>query len=156
MKNAPFGDVILHLEGGESFTILNYANSYFSVCLDSICGIMSDVWIIRDDHINNLIKAVYKLERERKKEKEIVKRERRIQINKEEKKYFSDKYEAEVFNKLEQGKYWLGMTDEIARFSLGNPKDVNRSTGSYSVHEQWVYSSNYFYFENGVVTSYQN
>jgi hypothetical protein len=48
------------------------------------------------------------------------------------------------------------MTDEMARFSLGNPKDVNRSTGSYGAHEQWVYSSIYLYFENGVLTSDQN
>ena len=161
MRNTPIGNVILQFEGGENVTILSYKNGFFSVCFDSICGFMSDVWIIRDDRINNLIMAVYKLEREKKieekKEKAIAKKERRIEINKEERKYFLERYGAEILNKLEQGKYWLGMTDEMARFSLGNPKDVNRSVGSYGAHEQWVYSSNrYFYFENGVLTSYQN
>ncbi|MFT4669139.1 MAG: hypothetical protein ACI9M9_000063 [Flavobacteriaceae bacterium] len=106
--------------------------------------------------INNLIKAVNKLERDEKKEKEIVKRERRSEINKEERKYFLEKYGEKIFNKLDNGKYWIGMTEEMVRFSLGNPKDINRSTGSYGVHEQWVYSNRNLYFENGVLTSYQN
>jgi hypothetical protein len=51
----------------------------------------------------------------------------------------------------------LGMTDEQCRASWGRPRDINRSTGSYGVHEQWCYDGyNYLYFENGILTSIQN
>jgi len=53
--------------------------------------------------------------------------------------------------------YWIGMTSEIARASLGSPDKNNKSVGSWGVHEQWVYENKglYLYFENGILTSYQ-
>lgn len=56
----------------------------------------------------------------------------------------------------------LGMTAEMALASWGKPSDINRSVGSRGVNEQWVYraliapySTRYIYFENGVLTSWQ-
>jgi hypothetical protein len=61
------------------------------------------------------------------------------------------------------GEIVLGMTKELVRFSWGEPTDVNRSVGSWGVHEQWVYrfstspySATYMYFENGILTSWQD
>ncbi|WP_305825797.1 hypothetical protein [Massilia brevitalea] len=52
----------------------------------------------------------------------------------------------------------LGMTPSQVRASnWGSPQRINRTTGSFGVHEQWVYSGgNFLYFENGVLTSVQN
>ncbi len=51
----------------------------------------------------------------------------------------------------------LGMSAELCRASWGRPRDINRSTGSWGVHEQWCYSSgSYLYFEDGILTSIQN
>jgi len=53
----------------------------------------------------------------------------------------------------------IGMTAEMARAAWGPPRDVNRTTYSFGVHEQWVYGeygSNYLYFEDGRLTSIQN
>lgn len=53
----------------------------------------------------------------------------------------------------------LGMTPEQVRESFGPPEAVNKSVGRWGVHEQWVYNSPYgpfVYFENGVLTSWQN
>jgi hypothetical protein len=45
----------------------------------------------------------------------------------------------------------------MAIISLGNPIDINKTVGSWGVHEQWVYNNNmYLYFENDKLTSYQN
>lgn len=56
------------------------------------------------------------------------------------------------------GKYWIGMSDSMATESLGSPEKINRSTGSWGVHEQWVYSNGslYLYFQNGILTSTQD
>ena len=53
---------------------------------------------------------------------------------------------------------WLGMPDEQVLLSRGKPADINRSVGSYGVHEQWVYENypqKYLYFEDGILTSWQ-
>lgn len=49
----------------------------------------------------------------------------------------------------------IGMTENEVRASTwGKPKDINKSTYSWGVHEQWVYGNGrYIYFEDGIVTS---
>lgn len=60
-------------------------------------------------------------------------------------------------NAAVKGEILMGMTeDEVVR-SRGRPLDINRSTGSFGVHEQWVYqhpngSRYYIYLDNGEVT----
>jgi len=49
----------------------------------------------------------------------------------------------------------LGMNKDQVVFVLGNPKDINKTVGTWGVHEQWVYNYQYVYFENGEVTSWQ-
>jgi endonuclease YncB( thermonuclease family)/uncharacterized protein YgiM (DUF1202 family) len=54
----------------------------------------------------------------------------------------------------------LGMSQEMVLASWGQPDDINKSVGSFGVHEQWIYgdytTTQYFlYFENGVLTSWQ-
>jgi len=58
----------------------------------------------------------------------------------------------------------LGMTEKQVLASRGNPSKRNRSVGSCGVHEQWVYREHsyfgdtykYIYFENGILTSWQD
>ena len=45
---------------------------------------------------------------------------------------------------------------QMALESWGQPDDINRSVGSWGVHEQWVYGDEYLYFENGKLTSWQD
>lgn len=66
------------------------------------------------------------------------------------------KYADKIAIKIIDSKFWIGMTSEMAKESLGIPNDINRTVGSWGVHEQWVYGNTYLYFENGILTSYQN
>lgn len=54
------------------------------------------------------------------------------------------------------GKITLGMTCEQTIASWGVPDQKNRSVGSWGIHEQWVYVQMYLYFENGILTSWQD
>lgn len=54
------------------------------------------------------------------------------------------------------GQIWLGMTEYDAKLSLGDPSNINKSTESWGVHEQWVYRNVYLYFEDGILTSWQD
>lgn len=62
-----------------------------------------------------------------------------------------------------QGKVFIGMSQTGAACSWGPPYDINRTTFSFGVHEQWVYVSgqyniprNFLYFEDGRLTTIQN
>ena len=62
-----------------------------------------------------------------------------------------------VWDAIEGGKVFIGMTSDQAKFSWGLPDNINRTHTGSRVHEQWVYSSgSYLYFENGLLTSIQN
>jgi len=59
-------------------------------------------------------------------------------------------------NLILEGRICRGMTKDEVRASWGEPSDINRSAGSWGVHEQWVYGRQYLYFEDGKLTSWQN
>lgn len=51
----------------------------------------------------------------------------------------------------------IGMSQQdVVDSNWGRPKDINRTTGSYGTHEQWVYDGGYLYFENGTLKTIQN
>lgn len=60
----------------------------------------------------------------------------------------------------------IGMSKSAVIASWGDPIDINRTVGSWGIHEQWIYSfgsassigyeHKYLYFENGKLTSFQD
>lgn len=67
-------------------------------------------------------------------------------------------WDEEICRLILQGKIRLGMTKEQVIASWGKPERVNRSVGTWGIHEQWVYGTfgPYLYFENGILTSWQD
>jgi hypothetical protein len=63
---------------------------------------------------------------------------------------------AKFADAIRQQKIVLGMTAPQVLLSWGKPEDINRSVGSWGVHEQWVYGNQYVYLENGKVDSFQD
>lgn len=61
-----------------------------------------------------------------------------------------------IKNAIRRGEVILGMTQSQVIASFGHPGTINRTSGSWGVYEQWVYSRGYLYFENGILTSWQN
>ncbi len=69
------------------------------------------------------------------------------------------KYGKATAKMMVEGKVRIGWSKQMCRESWGEPDDINRTTGSWGTHEQWVYGEydcDYLYFENGVLTSIQN
>jgi len=98
---------------------------------------------------NKAEQARLKAKQEREKAQLDVLYKRRVDLTK---KYGSQ----EIAEKIMAKKIWLGMTSAMALESWGRPEDINRSVGSWGVNEQWIYVNTYLYFENGILTSYQN
>jgi hypothetical protein len=150
------GKIITKLTEKKQVTLLDYFDGYFGVCTDSICGYMNELWIEKNEKIYEFIKV----KKQEQKELKRLEYENKLKLKKAEyaklEKNYIKKYGQKTYNKLKEGHYWIGMNREMATISLGSPKDINRTVGSWGVHEQWVYENRYLYFENGKLTSYQN
>lgn len=150
------GEIITKLTEKKEVVLLDYYDGYFGICTDSICGYMSEMWIEKNEKVYEFIKV----KKQEQKELKRLEYERKLKLKEAEyaklEKEYIKKYGQKTYDKLKQGYYWIGMNREMATISLGSPKDINRTVGSWGVHEQWVYDDTYLYFENGKLTSYQN
>ncbi|MBU1262014.1 hypothetical protein KJ640_03580 [bacterium] len=66
------------------------------------------------------------------------------------------KWGKRVLKAIKEKKVFIGMTKEQVLTSLRKPDDINRSVGMWGVHEQWIYGNTYLYFEDGILTSFQD
>jgi hypothetical protein len=57
---------------------------------------------------------------------------------------------------IADGKIILGMSADDTRASWGQPDKVNRTVTAGGVSEQWVYGDTYVYFEDSILTSWQD
>jgi hypothetical protein len=55
-----------------------------------------------------------------------------------------------------KGSIILGMSSDAARAAWGEPKRVNRTVNARGVSEQWVYGDTYVYFDDNILTSWQD
>jgi HrpA-like RNA helicase len=87
-------------------------------------------------------------------QKELEKRKK--EAEKKRRKTLEEKYGKARADRLISGTIRLDDTTEMVLVARGKPKDIKRSVGSWGVHEQWVYTGIYLYFENGKLKSWQD
>jgi len=73
-------------------------------------------------------------------------------IKKMEAKYKTSEFKQDIINRHVA----IGMNKEMIIDSWGKPEEINRTVGTWGVHEQWVYGRTYLYVENGILTSFQD
>ena len=142
-KLAQFSELSL-----EEIILLDYEDPHWYIQKDSIIGYISSRNIYHSPIVRKFKDNCIKASEEKDKASE--------EKNKEE---LINEYGEETAKDLLNGCYWIGMTDEMARISLGYPSDINQTAGKWGIHEQWIYRRKYndfyLYFENGKLTSYQ-
>lgn len=152
-KDNSSGTIIYEPKNGEILRLLDYNpdTDTWLVSINNKTGFVNEVFLQGNQSIDDFKKIIIF------KKSQIVKQQKELS-EKLVKQSMIDKYGELDANRIQKHSYWLGMTDEMARESLGNPTDINRSVGSWGTHEQWVYESKnlYLYFENGKLTSFQN
>lgn len=72
-------------------------------------------------------------------------------------KKYGLKYGKDIYN----GTIRIGQPKRIIIAIMGDPSDINRTVTGNSVFEQWVYNKDdqkteYYYFTNGILTSWQD
>lgn len=68
---------------------------------------------------------------------------------------YRKKFGIEDFDRILTGKVKIGMTKEMCRLSWGEPKSINETITAGKKTEQWVYSDNYLYLDNNILTAIQ-
>jgi len=68
---------------------------------------------------------------------------------------YAKRFGQENFDRILQGKVKIGMTREMCKLSWGEPQSINETITSGKMTEQWVYSDNYLYFDNGILSVIQ-
>lgn len=68
---------------------------------------------------------------------------------------YKKKFGINNFSKILKGVVTIGMTKEMCTLSWGEPNSINETITAGKKSEQWVYSGNYLYFVNGVLTTIQ-
>jgi hypothetical protein len=64
-------------------------------------------------------------------------------------------WEIDICNRIAKHEVQIGMTAEQIRLSWGAPEKINSTVLQNSRSEQWVYSSDYLYVEDGILMSLQ-
>lgn len=143
------------IKTGNQVNVIEVLENYYKVYYNSDSGYVNKAGFKSAEQIeleNNSFNEKEIAESER-----IKRYEKQREIDQEEKKNkLIKKYGESIGRKIFQEEIWIGMSSEMVIDSQGRPKDINKTVGSWGVHEQWVYDNNtYLYFENDRLTSWQ-
>jgi hypothetical protein len=143
------------LDGDLKLNVIDYSEGYFGVIYDTTYGYLNEMWIKKDSSVNSYIKAKNEQAESLKYLSELRAKNNEQQAEKQHEQKLLQKFGIQTYKRLKEGDFWLGMTEEMAVVSLGYPDKKNRSVGPWGVHEQWIFTGLYLYFENGKLNSYQ-
>lgn len=174
IREKPNGTVdLVYIKKGDQAKVLETKDQFLLILFNGTKGWISNMGMISETQWNLEIQqkenaaelAKIKDEKgeqlrianniQREKEKKIAADQRKISIEKR-KNELIKKHGATIGLKIFEERIWIGMTKEMLLESWGKPDDINRSVGSWGVHEQCIYTNAYVYIENGVVTSWQD
>ena len=113
------------------------------------------LWASEQKEKERLRKIEYEEEKRLKKLEEEKEEKRLKKLEEERRADIISKYGNDIGNKLINGEYWLKMTSEMAKVSLGEPSQIRKSVGHWGINETWLYPSYLILeFENGILKSY--
>lgn len=144
-------DVVLELKDVDTFNIIDYNDDYFKVCKDDTCGFVNEMYV----NINLQVQQFIDNKKSIEEENQLVQKERLAKVKKVEEEKFIKKIGKDNYDKLLEGKYWIGMTAEMAMISFGAPNKINETVATWGNSEQWVYDNKLLYFENNKLVAIQ-
>ena len=124
----------------DSYKNYDYSKRYYHIQLDNMI-LATDYYAQKE--------AMRLAEQQKQIEDQQAKQERKLNLIK--------KFGKERAEQIFQHKVQIGMTADMCREAWGEPDNINRTTGSWGVHEQWCYDwGGYLYIENGKLAAIQN
>lgn len=154
-------EILVRVPANQMILVFNdfYQNDYYRARYKGHDGFITWQVLYPNDGVTAFSDSITTVIVNREARQEIIDRiqedeEAKIQAKKW-REYVLKKYGSVKGNRILDNEYWIGMTSAEAIESLGEPERINRTTGSYGEHEQWVYKGAYLYFQNGLLKSFQ-
>ena len=158
-ESNPNADIITLVNKGDTVYLTDFSEDYWVVNKGPYFGYINELYIKSDEGLENFKKTVQVREEiaKQRAEEDKMKKELAEYKKAQDQRRVSlvQRFGKETGEKLLAGRYWIGMTEDMAIESLGQPETINSTVGSWKRNEQWVYSRMYLYFDDGVMTSYQ-
>ena len=153
----PWSSNVARLPKGDTVILTDYTQGYWSAITSKGFGFLPILYFDDNNPEMEMFKEMIfkRTEEQLRLEREEDLRRAQADFKKYQEKVYKQ-YGKELGDKLIKHQYWIGMSQELALVSLGKPRSINKSVGSWGVHEQWVYYSLYLYFENGILSSFQS
>lgn len=149
--DSPLSEVVFSLNINDSILVIGYKSLYFIVEKNNLIGYVFHSRI--NESSDEMIEFKKQMISDEKMRIDIIR-------NTYKNKYFEalkGTYGEDNAFRIIRKRYWIGMTAGMAIESLGQPEDINKTVNSINVHEQWIYKNDiYLYFDNGILTSFQN
>lgn len=155
----PVAPILVTVDNGDSIKVIDFYDGYYGVKYDSIYGYINEMWVVTSDELRKLKEDKIQ---EKKRNEEVEEWREKLKVERQNEVFVEKskkRYGVVIYNRIKNGEYWLGMTEDMAILSLGRPEKINRSVGRWGIREQWVFDKLnrlYLYFENGILVSYQN
>lgn len=140
---------ITKIDNGTILELLDFNDMFFKVYYANKIGYIWQFYLEQDPSIEHFKTA-------KQKENDIKKIKLRETLSAQKKEEILKKYGKYWGEIIAENKVKIGMTTEMVIASWGKPTDINRSIGSWGKHEQWIYNGSYLYFEDGVLTAWQD
>ncbi|MCK9311771.1 MAG: hypothetical protein M0P26_05800 [Bacteroidales bacterium] len=167
-------DIICSIRTGDKVKIIDKGSGFYKIYFNGIYGYVNieaienekvlfakkQAWLQKQvEDSTRLVEEKVKLAEKnanlaKENEKKIIEEKR---LQKEILSNLTKKYGKINGNNIYNNKIWLGATKAMVLESWGKPIDINKSVGTWGVHEQWVYDfGSYLYFEDGILKSWQD
>jgi hypothetical protein len=124
----------------DTMTVTKYNTEYWS---GSYKG---QTVYIGEEYLTEIHEEIEKAKKEKLKSDSVIKRDLMIK-----------KYGLKLGVFISKGYIKVGMTKSMAKDAWGEPQEIHRTIFATHSHEQWVYrGGNYLYFDNGLLSAWQD
>nr|WP_294947209.1 hypothetical protein [uncultured Mucilaginibacter sp.] len=155
-KPSAFGSPKFKVYKSDEIEIIGYLDNYWKVTSGSQTGYISELYITETVALREFKDRWIAAAKEAailKQKEEFAAKPTKAQLIKK----YGLRYGTDVFN----GTIRMGMSPKMVTEVIGKPDEVNRTVTAYSTHEQWVYNkenekTEYYYFDNGKLTAWQD
>jgi hypothetical protein len=166
-----YSKVVKTLSIGDSVTVIGYRDNKLFIDYSGFFGYVHPLFLKEDSLITNFVALeneqadirnnLKRMELEDSRKQAAESKRKAIQLRQQELaqdriKKIKSVYPEEIAQKIISRKIWIGMTSKMAVLSIGSPEKINRTVTGNGTNEQWVYGSRYLYFDNGILTAYQD
>jgi hypothetical protein len=153
------GNEIFIIPKKKEIKILEYiGESFWKIKYENIIGYINEVYLIKTKEMIFIINKYNDEQIKITKKQQLTLFEAQEKEKKDHIEYLKNKYGSVNSIKIIKHLIWIGMTTSMTIESIGQPNTINKFIGIWGKQEQWVYNDDkykYLYFENDILTAYQ-